>query len=271
MSRRLVIHSVLMLMLCLLVGVASVQTVAAEKSTFEQILDRGEIVVGLGLQAPPYGYRNEKHQPVGYDVEVANLIAQELGVKLKIVEVTGPNRIPYLLTKKVDLVIATFGITPERAKSISFTNPYYAASLLIVGSKDADFKGVNGMSGFKVGVPRGTTQDITLTAVAPKGTEIIRYEDDVTTTTALLTRRVDALIHSDLLAHEIIQKNPTKKLEIKGVLRVSPAGIGVREEDGRLLQWLNTFIFCNMTSGKLQELYQATTGTEMTELPMKSF
>ncbi len=271
MFRKFAICLVSILALCLMIGITTVPTVAAEKCTFDQILDRGEIVIGIGLQAPPYGYRDEKHQPTGYDVELAKLIAEQLGVKLKIVEVTGPNRIPYLLTKKVDTVIATFGITPERAKSINFTIPYYGASLLIVGYKDVNFKGVAEMSGFKIGVPRGTTQDITLSAVAPEGTTIIRYEDDVTTTTALLSKRVDAIIHSDLLANEIIQKNPDKNLEIKGILRVSPAGLGVRAEDWRLLQWLNTFIFCNMTSGTLQELYAETTGTKMTELPMKSF
>lgn len=269
MSRRIVGYVSILLAVCLLLGTKA--TYAQTQCSFEKILDRGEIVVGVGLQAPPYGYRDEKHQPAGYDVEVAKLIAEELGVKLRLVELTGANRIPYLLTSKVDIVLATFTVTPERAKSISFTIPYCGASLLVIGYKDDNYQGVSGLAGRKVGVPRGTTNDLTLTAVAPPETQIIRYEDDVTTTTALLTRRVEAIVHSDLLAQEIIQKNPEKNLEVKAVLVSEPLGIGVRAEDVRLLQWLNTFIFCNMTSGTLQQLYQQTTGSQMLDLPMKSF
>jgi polar amino acid transport system substrate-binding protein len=269
MLRRVLECLSVLLAVCLLFGAGAAY--AETKCTFEQILDRGEIVVGVGLQAPPYGFRDTKYQPAGYDVEVAKLIAEQLGVKLKIVELTGANRIPYLLTNKVDVVLATFTITPERSKSISFTIPYCGASLLVVGYRSDKYHSVSGLAGRKVGVPRGTTNDLTLTAAAPSGTQIIRYEDDVTTTTALLTRRVDAIVHSDLLAQEIIQKNPDKDLEVKAVLVSEPLGMGVRSEDVRLLQWLNTFIFCNMTSGTLQEVYLRATGSQMLQLPMNAF
>ena len=66
---------------------------------------------------------NDKQEPDGYDVDVAKLLGSYLGVKVNLVTLTSPNRIPFLVTNKVDLIVATFGITPERAKQVMFSIP----------------------------------------------------------------------------------------------------------------------------------------------------
>ena len=95
--------------LSLLAPFASAQTVA-------DIKKKGEITVGMLVDFPPYGTMNTSNQPDGYDADVAKLLAKDLGVKLNLVPVTGPNRIPFLLTNKLDLLVASLAITPERAK-----------------------------------------------------------------------------------------------------------------------------------------------------------
>jgi len=102
----------------------SVTGAPAAAATPEEIKARGTLKVGVLTDYPPFGGTDAQQQPAGYDADVAKLFAKSLGVKLELVPVTGPNRIPYLLTNKIDVLIATFGITAERAKQVLFSNPY---------------------------------------------------------------------------------------------------------------------------------------------------
>ena len=77
--------------------------------------------IATPLDVPPFGSQNEKREPEGFDIELAGMVAKALGVKLEMQQVTGANRIPFLLTNKVDIVISVMGLTPERAKQIMFT------------------------------------------------------------------------------------------------------------------------------------------------------
>src|SRR5690606_8586760 len=123
----------------------------------------------------------------GYDADVARLLAKDLGVKLKLVPVTGPNRIPFLLTNKVDLLVASLAITPERAKQVRFSDPYAAATIVLYGKKDANIESAQDLKGVRVGVARASTQDIAVTSEAPEGTEIRRFDDDASAMQALMS------------------------------------------------------------------------------------
>jgi polar amino acid transport system substrate-binding protein len=96
---------------------------AAKAQTVADIKKKGELTIGMLVDFPPYGTTNSSNQPDGYDADVARLMAKDLGVKLNLVPVTGPNRIPFLLTNKVDLLVASLAITPERAKQVQFSAP----------------------------------------------------------------------------------------------------------------------------------------------------
>jgi ABC-type amino acid transport substrate-binding protein len=124
---------------------------------------KGEINVGMLVDFPPYGTTNAQNQPDGYDADVAKLLAKEWGVKANLVPVTGPNRIPFLLTNKVDLLVASLAVTPERAKQVQFSQPYSAATIVLYGAKKssikaaADLKPARGR-GPRVHAGRGLTQ-----------------------------------------------------------------------------------------------------------------
>ncbi len=94
-----------------------------QADVFQDILDKGEVRIGVPLDVPVYGFLDENQKPAGLDIDIANLIAKELGVELKLQQITGINRIPYLVTNKLDIVIAVMGATPGRAKSIMFSSP----------------------------------------------------------------------------------------------------------------------------------------------------
>ena len=83
----------------------------ASAQTLDELKKKGELRVGLLVDFPPYGTVNARNEPDGYDADVARLLAKDLGLKLQLVPVTGPNRIPFLLTNKVDLLVASLAIT----------------------------------------------------------------------------------------------------------------------------------------------------------------
>ena len=105
--------------LCLAAGIAALALPLAAgpaaAATPDEIKARGKLIVGVLTDYPPFGGTDAEQKPAGYDADVAALMAKKLGVSLELVPVTGPNRIPYLLTNKVDLLIATFGITSGQA------------------------------------------------------------------------------------------------------------------------------------------------------------
>ena len=96
----------------------------ANGADLNAILKKGEVVIAVPESFPPFGSVGKKGEHEGYDVDVAKLIAKDLGVKLKLVPVVSKQRIPFLETDKVDLVISTMGANPKRAKSINFSSAY---------------------------------------------------------------------------------------------------------------------------------------------------
>ena len=242
--------------LSLLAPFASAQTVA-------DIKKKGEITVGMLVDFPPYGTMNTSNQPDGYDADVAKLLAKDLGVKLNLVPVTGPNRIPFLLTNKLDLLVASLAITPERAKQVQFSKPYAAATIVLYGDKKANIKAPADLKGKRVGVARASTQDVALTAIAPEGTEIRRFDDDASGMQALISGQVDAIGASTTVAAQIAKRVPPNTFEDKFILRQQQMGVAMRPDQAELLKTVNDFVAKNTANGELNKLYQKWLGTDM--------
>src|SRR5690606_38844502 len=136
------------------------------------------IRVAIDLGAPPFGTKDDTLKPIGSDVETAALLAQDLGVKLEIVPTTGANRVPFLLTNKADLVVASFSITPERQKVVAFSVPYAAIQAVVGAPKDMNITKLEDLVGKTVISTRGTTNDIAITKQALSGTNILRFDED---------------------------------------------------------------------------------------------
>lgn len=239
-------------------GLAASLSLAAAPAfaqTPEELKKKGEINVGLLVDFPPYGTTNAQNQPDGYDADVARLLAKEWGVKLNLVPVTGPNRIPFLLTNKVDLLIASLAITPERAKQVQFSKPYSAATIVLYGSKKANIKTAADLKPLKIGVARASTQDVALTAAAPQGTEIRRFDDDASAMQALISGQVDAIGCSTTVAAQIAKRVPANTFEQKFVLRQQEMAVAMRPGQDALLKAVNDFVAKNTANGELNKLY----------------
>ncbi len=250
-------------------GLGAALTVFAPFAKAQSVADikkKGELTVGMLVDFPPYGTTNAQNQPDGYDADVARLLAKDLGVKLNLVPVTGPNRIPFLLTNKVDLLVASLAVTPERAKQVDFTDPYAAATIVLYGDKDAAIKSPADLKGKRIGVARASTQDVALSAIAPEGTDIRRFDDDASGMQALLSGQVDALGCSTTVAAQIAKRAPANKYEQKMVLKQQVMGIALRPSQDALKKELNDFIARNKANGELGKLYQKWLGTDFPDM-----
>jgi len=234
--------------------------------TLADLKKKGELTVGMLVDFPPYGTLNSSNQPDGYDADVARLLAEDLGIKLKLVPVTGPNRIPFLLTNKVDLLVASLAITPERAKQVQFSQPYAAATIVLYGKTGTPIKSAADLKGLRVGVARASTQDVAVTKAAPEGTEIRRFDDDASAMQALMSGQVDAIGASTTVAAQIAKRVPPNTFENKFNLVQQNMGIAMRPGQDDLLKNVNDFVAKNSANGELNKLYQKWLQTDLPKL-----
>lgn len=246
---------------------ATVSLVAAPAfaQTTADLKKKGEVNVGLLVDFPPYGTTNAQNQPDGYDADVGRLLGKDWGVKVNLVPVTGPNRIPYLLTGKVDLLIASLAITPERAKQVQFSKPYSAATIVLYAPKKDAIKGPADIKPLKIGVARASTQDIALTTIAPQGTEIRRFDDDASAMQALIAGQVDAIGCSTTVAAQINKREPGK-YEAKFTLKQQEMAVALRPGQTELLKAVNDFVAKNTANGELNKLYRKWLDTDLPKM-----
>src|SRR5690606_15554872 len=158
-------------------------------------------------------------------------LAKDLGVALEVVPTTGANRVPFLLTNKADLVVASFSITPEREKVVAFSVPYAAIQAVVGAPKSSSIKTLQDLVGKTVISTRGTTNDIAITKQALPGTNILRFDDDATSITAVIGGQGDIFATAPPLLRAINKKTPGKNMESKIVLSTAMLGIGLRSEE----------------------------------------
>lgn len=247
----------------LVLGTSLAAIAPAHAQSIADIKKKGEITVGMLVDFPPYGTTNAQNQPDGYDADVAKLLAKDLGVKVNIVPVTGPNRIPFLMTNKVDVLIASLAVTPERAKQVTFSQPYAAATIVLYGKKSDAIATPAAMKGKRIGVARASTQDIAVTKAAPEGTEIRRFDDDASAMQALLSGQVDAIGCSVTVAAQIAKRAPAGTYENKFNLLQQNMGIAMRPGQAELEKTVNDFVAKHSADGELSKLYQKWLGTDL--------
>ena len=240
----------------------------ARAQTVDEITSRGTVNIGVLIDLPPYALLNDKQEPDGYDIEVAKLLAKYTGVKANLVQLTAPNRIPFLVTNKVDLIVATFGITPERAKQVMFSIPYSAIENTVYGPKDKAISKIDDLKGLRVGVPRGTVQDVILTGALGSSARMLRFDDTPSTYQALLTGQVDAMAETGLTFDGVMKQNPGANIDKKFLLLRQPNGITMRANQFNLHQWVNTFVYYVKNNGELDALHRKWFGTPFPDLPV---
>ncbi|QUS36766.1 transporter substrate-binding domain-containing protein [Falsirhodobacter algicola] len=227
--------------------------------TLDDIKARGSVIVAIDVSHPPYGMLDSATRETGSDVETAQLLAEDLGVKLQLVPVSGANRVPFLLSNKVDVVIASFSITDERRKVIDYSRPYGVIPVVISAPEGEAITEAQDLAGKAIAVARGTTADIELTRLV-KDTgvraNIVRYEDEATATTAVATGQQKMLAAALSTANALAEQNPGLGLEVKMNMASYPMAIGLRKDEPALKEALDGWVLANLQNGKLNGIYE---------------
>ncbi len=251
-------------------GVVALQLAAGTaeaQSALDNILKAKKIRIGIPTDFAPYGFVGPDLKPQGLDIDMANYVAAKLGVQPELLPVTTTNRIPYLQTKKADLVISTLGRNAEREKVIDFTIAYSPFFIGVFGPKTIAVKVPSDLAGKSIAVTRGSVDDTELTKVAPAAAEVRRFEDNNSTISAFLAGQTQLLATSAQVASTVMAKNPKLGTEYKFLLKDSPNFIGVAKGEDALRKKVDEILIAAKTAGELDKLSQKWLGRPAGDLP----
>jgi len=229
----------------------------ASADALADIKAAGKVRVSIDLASPPNGMLDGSLKAIGSDVETAELLANDWGVKLEIVQTTGATRIPNLQTNKADIVISTLAVTEERKQVIDFSAPYSGQLSMVGAPASMQVMDWSDLKGKVVTVCRGTTQDVDMTKRSSEvGFTIARYDDEGAMVTAAVSGQATIVATSEALIKQIAVKAKAQGFEPKFTIRVFDLAVGVRKNEPELLVAVNEWVSANLKNGKLNEIYQ---------------
>ena len=229
--------------------------IAQAQSALDQIAKTKVVRIGIPADYPPYGFVGTDMQPQGLDVDMARYIGAALNARVELVPVSSTNRIPYLQSGKVDIMVSTLARNAEREKVIDFTKTAYSPFISgVYAGKDMSIKSMADLAGKSIGVTRGTIEDQTVTGVLPTDAKILRFEDHAATMSAFASGQVQAVGISQPAVEALLRRNPEMAIEYKLPISLSPNFIGVPKGDAALLDKVEQIVREARSSGEVERL-----------------
>ena len=209
--------------------------------TVEEIKQSGKIVIGVFSDKKPFGYVDSNGDYQGYDVYFGNRIAKDLGVEVEYVPVEAASRVEYLVSNKVDIILANFTVTEERKEKVDFTLPYMKVALGVVSSDKALITDVEDLKFKTLIVCKGTTAETFFTENYPE-VNLLKFDQYTEAYNALLDGRGDALStdNTEVLAWAI--ENEGFSVGIESLGNIDTIAGAVQKGNQDLLDWLNNEI-----------------------------
>lgn len=247
--------------LLLAIALTANMPTAAADSTLDQVVSSKTLRCGVQLDYPPAGFRNQANEPEGYDVQYCKDMASALGAKAVIVETPSSERIPALVSNRIDVLIASASISPLRALSVSFSQPYVNYTNVVLTRKDANIESFQDLKGRNIGGVTGTTTEQALQALRKgwndQNGSYTGFGSEAEGYLALAQGKIDGVIIGNASAAALVQSGQFPTLVIKGVAPTPPdlCGIAVRKSDAQMLDWVKTFVWSQVKNGRYQELY----------------
>lgn len=229
-------------------------------STIEQLKQAGKVRIGVFSDKPPFGYVDAQGKSQGFDVEIAKAITKDLlgdENKAEFVLVEAANRAEYLVSNKVDIILANFTVTPARKEVVDFANPYMKVALGVVSKDGSVITDIEQLKGKTLLLNKGTTADAYFTKNYPD-IKTLKFEQNTETFEALRDGRGDALAHDNTLLFAWAKENPGFTVGIKNLGDQDTIAPAVKKGDTELLNWLNTEIQKLGKEGVLKQAYDKT-------------
>ncbi|KQV97192.1 transporter substrate-binding domain-containing protein [Rhizobacter sp. Root1221] len=250
------------LLLLLLLGAT-----AQAQNALDTILENKKVTIAVPQDIPPYGAMDNDFHTQGLDVDVANYIGAKLGVAVRLVAVIGVNRIPFLESKRVDMVVAALDKTPENEKRIDFAAAYSPFFEAVYGARTSQVKGFEDLAGKTIAVTKGSVEDVELRKLAPQGADIRSYEITLKARSAYVKGQVDLIAANAIVAGYIMQLHPMVSTEFKLLLKERPNYIGVAKGEDKLRQAINGIIADARKNGDLDKMAVRWLGRPVGDLP----
>lgn len=237
-------------LLCVLLAAVCILSLAACGSSTEESEEKDTLVMATNAEFPPYEYYDGE-EIVGIDAEIAAAIADELGMELKIEDMAFDSIIAAVTSGKADIGAAGMTVTPEREKSVSFTDPYARATQVIIVKEGSDVTSPDDLVGKTVGVQLGTTGDIYAEDI--ENATVERYNKGFEAVQALTQDKIDAVVIDGEPAKEFVA-------DAEGLTILDEAfteeeyAIAVAKDNEELLNQINEALATLEESGKLDEI-----------------
>jgi len=226
----------------------------AQESTLDVVKKRGVLIAGLRKDLPPIAFVDKQGQWVGFEVELSELIAKKLGVKLQRVEAGASTRIPLLVNGNIDYVMNGMIPSAERAKVIDFSMPYLFYSQKILTKKGSGIIGVNSLAGKKLGVTQGSLEAALIAILQPKA-EFVFFQEWPQTVLALKNGKVDAVSTTDFILKAMAGGDPNLEI-LDDSLGWFPMMMGVRQNDSKWRLALDQAINEVWADGSYLQIYE---------------
>ncbi|MBB4820320.1 cystine transport system substrate-binding protein [Pseudomonas alcaligenes] len=239
----------------LALGASFIGNSAVAGELLQQIKDKGSVKVGLEGTYPPFNFQDESGKLTGFEVEFAEAMAKELGVKVDFQPSKWDGILAALESKRLDLVINQVTISDERKKKYDFSTPYTVSGIqaLVRKGNEDSIKSAADLAGKKVGVGLGTNYEQWLKENAPKA-DIRTYDDDPTKFQDLNVGRIDAILVDRLAAFEMVEKTGGRLAVAGAPFSRQESGIALRKGDPELLAAIDKAIAKLKADGTLKAI-----------------
>lgn len=235
---------------------------AQADSTLDAVVKAKKLRCAVVLDSPPSGYITPDNKPDGYDVAYCNDMAKSLSVEPVIVQTPASDRIPALVSKRVDIVVGSTTITPERAMTVAFTQPYVNYTITVITRKDTGIKSYEDLKGKKIGAVTGSTFEQLFTKELQgrwkdSGTTYIGYGSDAEVFMALQQGKVDGILQASSVYNTLEKSGQYPTFTSAGLAPLADMdGLAVRRGDPEFLNWARVFVWHQVVSGRYAELYK---------------
>jgi glutamate transport system substrate-binding protein len=243
----------------------------AEGTTMARLQQAGAVKVGTKFDQPLFGLKNLEGKPEGFDVEIAKLIAGEMGIaadKIQWVETVSANREPFIQQGKVDYVVATYTINDERKKVVDFAGPYYEAGqdIMVAKGNPEGIAGPDDLAGKKVCSVTGSTPAENIRTNYPEA-KLTEFDVYSKCAEALKNGQVQAVTTDNVILLGLISKDQEAFELVGKPFTKEPYGIGLKKGDTEFRNFINDTLEKIQQDGRWQAAWDATAGKVATEKP----
>jgi glutamate transport system substrate-binding protein len=242
-----------------------------EGSTMAKLQQAGKITVGTKFDQPLFGLKNLEGKPEGFDVEIAKIVADEMGISadnIEWVETVSANREPFIQQGKVDMVVATYTINDKRKQVVDFAGPYYVAGqdIMVRKGNPLGIAGPDDLAGKRVCSVTGSTPAENIRTNYPQA-KLTEFDVYSKCAEALKGGQVDAVTTDNVILLGLISQDQESFELVGKTFTTEPYGIGVKKGDTQFRNFINDTLEAAKADGRWMRAWQATAGKVATEQP----